>query len=145
MAVIVGLVAALAAGVFATLVGLDRERGFYPTITIVIALLYVLFGAIGGSGHALVVEIMIATAFIVAATWGFRRSPWIVVAALAMHGVMDLFHPAIVDNPGVPPWWPAFCSAYDVVAAGYLAWRLGRPQRPCRSAAGSVLGTSTCQ
>jgi hypothetical protein len=126
MAVIVGLVGALVAGVFATKVGLDRERGFYPTITIMIALLYVLFGAIGGSGQALVVEVMIATAFIVAATWGFRRSPWIVVAALAMHGVMDLFHPALVDNPGVPPWWPAFCSTYDVVAAAYLAWRLRR-------------------
>jgi hypothetical protein len=79
MAVIVGLVGALVAGVFATKVGLDRERGFYPTVTIVIALLYVLFGAIAGSGHALVVEVMIATAFIVAATWGSgarRGSSW---------------------------------------------------------------------
>jgi hypothetical protein len=30
----------------------------------------------------------------------------------------------VIDNPGVPPWWPAFCGAYDVAAAVYLAWLL---------------------
>jgi hypothetical protein len=29
----------------------------------------------------------------------------------------------------VPPWWPQFCLAYDVVAAGYLALRLKRQQQ----------------
>jgi hypothetical protein len=37
---------------------------------------------------------------------------------------MDLFHARLVDNPGVPDFWPAFCSAYDVVAAGWLAFVL---------------------
>jgi hypothetical protein len=35
--------------------------------------------------------------------------------------VLDLFHGHVVVNPGVPEWWPAFCLAYDVVAAGVLA------------------------
>ena len=39
---------------------------------------------------------------------------------------MDFFHGRFVANPGVPAWWPAFCGAYDVAAAGYLAWRLTR-------------------
>jgi hypothetical protein len=29
-----------------------------------------------------------------------------------------------VANPGVPLWWPSFCMAYDVTAAGILAWLL---------------------
>jgi hypothetical protein len=39
--------------------------------------------------------------------------------------VMDFFfHAQLVDNPGMPAWWPAFCGAYDLAAAGYLTWRL---------------------
>jgi hypothetical protein len=33
-----------------------------------------------------------------------------------------VFHGQLIANPGVPAWWPAFCSAYDGVAAGYLAY-----------------------
>jgi len=32
----------------------------------------------------------------------------------------------LLSNPGVPGWWPAFCLAYDVTAAAYLAWLLKR-------------------
>ena len=28
----------------------------------------------------------------------------------------------IVTNAGVPVWWPAFCLAFDLGAAGALAW-----------------------
>ena len=27
----------------------------------------------------------------------------------------------LIDNPGVPHWWPGFCLAYDVIAGGFLA------------------------
>jgi hypothetical protein len=124
VALIVGLVLPLVIGVFATLTGLDRDRAFYPVVMIVIALLYVLYAAIGGSNEALMVDGTVALVFIAAAVAGFRRSLWIVAAALAAHGVMDLFHDTFVDNPGVPAWWPAFCGAYDIVAAGYLGWLL---------------------
>ena len=49
MAYVVGAVLALAVGLFGTTTGLDRERGFYTTITIVIAFLYSLFAVMGGS------------------------------------------------------------------------------------------------
>jgi hypothetical protein len=124
MAWLVGLLLAIVAGVFATVSGLDRDRAFYPTVMIVIALLYSLFAAIGASTHALVLDALIGGVFIAAATVGFRSSLWIVAAALAAHGAFDLVHESIVSNPGVPLWWPAFCSTYDVAAAGYLAWLL---------------------
>jgi hypothetical protein len=117
---------ALVVGVFATLVGLDRDRAFYPTIMIVIALYYGLFAAMGGSANALALESIGIAAFVVAAAFGFKRSLWVVVAALAAHGVYDFVHGQLFANPGVPPWWPAFCLAFDVVAAAYLAWLLSR-------------------
>ena len=136
MALIVGVFLALAVGAFATIVGLDRDRGFYPTVMIVIAFYYVLFAVMGGSSQPLVVESLVAAGFIVLAVVGLRSSLWAVALALAAHGVFDLAHPAVIANPGVPPWWREFCFAYDLVAAGYLAWLLktGRtraaPTRP---------------
>lgn len=124
MALTIGVVLALAAGVFATLVGLDRDRAFYPTVMIVIAVLYSLFAVLGGSREALVVEVLAGAVFVAAAVYGFRASLWVVAAALAAHGLFDLVHGAIIANPGVPAWWPAFCGAYDVTAGVYLGWRL---------------------
>ena len=78
----------------------------------------------GGSIQVLMIESMVIAAFLGASIAGFRRSLWLVVAALAAHGVFDLVHGHLIENPGVPPWWPPFCLAFDIVAAAYLAWLL---------------------
>jgi hypothetical protein len=93
---------------------------------VVIASYYALFAVIGGSIQVLVIESIVIVAFLGASIAGFKRSLWLVVAALAGHGVFDLVHGHLIENPGVPPWWPHFCLAYDVVAAAYLAWLLLR-------------------
>ena len=124
MALGIGAGLALAVGLFATVVRLDRDRAFYPTVTIVIAGLYVLFAAMGASTQALVLESIAGVGFIVAAVFGFKSSLWVVAAALAAHGIFDFIHGAVISNPGVPVWWPEFCLAYDVTAAAYLAWLL---------------------
>jgi hypothetical protein len=72
----------------------------------------------------LLIECIVMATFVVAAVAGFRNSPWIIVVALASHGILDVFHGHVIANPGVPAWWPGFCMAYDVVAAGYLGFRL---------------------
>jgi hypothetical protein len=95
---------------------LDRDRAFYPTLLIVIASYYVLFAVMAGSAHALVVESIAMTAFAFAAVAGFKLNLWLVVGALAGHGVFDSVHSHLVTNPGVPTWWPTFCLAFDVSA-----------------------------
>jgi hypothetical protein len=126
MAFLVGAVLALSVGLFATYVGLDRDRAFYPTVTIVIASYYALFAVMGGSLDALLIESIVIVGFLVASIAGFKYSLWLVVAALAAHGLFDFVHGSFITNPGVPVWWPSFCLSYDVVAAGYLAWLLLR-------------------
>ena len=126
MGFLIGAVLALSVGLSATFFGLDRDRAFYPTVLIVVASYYALFAVMGGSARALAVESIAIAAFLVASIAGFRTSLWLVVAALAAHGLFDFIHGYIIVNPGVPDWWAPFCFSYDVVAAAYLAWLLSR-------------------
>jgi hypothetical protein len=103
---------------------LDRDRAFYPTAAIVTASYHCLFAVMGASTRALVLESLVAGAFVAAAVLGFRWSLWVAAMALGAHGVFDLAHGALISNPGVPSWWPAFCLTYDVTAAAYLSWLL---------------------
>lgn len=129
MPYLIGVVLALLAALFARVVGLDRDRAFYPTVLIVIALLYGLFAVLGGSLSALVAESGGIVLFVVLGVLGFRYSGWLTVVGLAGHGVYDIFHPHLVTNPGVPAYWPQFCMAYDVAAAAVLAWLMLRAKR----------------
>ena len=122
MAIIVGIVLALLIGAVTTLAGLHRDRALYSAITIVVGSYYSLFALMGGSTTTLVIESLIGAVFFCLAIAGFRSTLWIVVAALAAHGLFDLVHPHIYENRGVPHWWPLFCAAYDLVAAAFLAW-----------------------
>ena len=86
----------------------------------------------GGSAQTLVLEAILMTVFVALAVVGFKFNLLLVVAALAGHGVLDVFHNFVVTNPGVPEWWPAFCLTYDIAAAGFLASLLMRSKTPVR-------------
>ena len=131
---VVGIVLSIAVALFARWVGFDRDRAFYPAVLIVVASYYVLFAAMSGSIQTVVLESVVMTLFVIAAVVGFKVSTWIIVAALATHGVQDAVHSHIVANAGVPAWWPAWCLAYDVGAAGALAWLLMRADVPATAA-----------
>jgi hypothetical protein len=120
MEYVIGVVLAVVACGAARLIGFDRERVFYPTVLIVIATYYVLFAAMGADARALSLESFIASVFIVAAVIGFRSNLWIVVVALASHGMFDGMHHHFLQNDGVPLWWPGFCMVFDIVAAIFL-------------------------
>jgi hypothetical protein len=94
---------------------------------VVIASTYDLFAAIGGSPKAFAIDALVQAGFIGVSVIGFRTNLWLVVAGLFAHGMLDLVHGHLINNPGVPVWWPAFCMTYDVAAAGYLGWLLVHP------------------
>ena len=132
MPYLIGVVLALAVCGAGTIVGFDRDRAFYPIVTIVIASYYGLFAVMGGSTRALMHESLVITIFFVIAVVGFKRSLWLVVIALGAHGVFDFVHGGVITDPGVPTWWPPFCLAYDVVTAAYLAALLVTASVPVR-------------
>jgi hypothetical protein len=121
MPYVIGIVLSLGVALFARCVGFDRDRAFYPTVLIVIASYYVLFAAMSESVQTVLLESIVMTGFLIAAVVGFKTSAWIVVGALAGHGVFDALHGNALENSGVPVWWPAFCLTYDLGAAASLA------------------------
>lgn len=125
---LVGATLAAGVGAFAHVVGYDRDRSFYAAVLTVVAAMYVLFAVMGG-GQGLIMEIAFFGLFAAMAATGFRTSLWLVAAGLALHGVFDFVRHDYAPAPGAPQWWPAFCGAYDVVAAAVLAWLIYRDRK----------------
>ena len=121
MNIIVGITLALVFCAAASALGMDRERVFYPAVTMAVASYYLAFAVGDGRSEVMLFEVAIAAVFIVAAVAGFKRSPWIAVVALGGHGLMDTFHHLLVHNTGVPQAWPGFCASFDVTAAALVA------------------------
>jgi len=126
MIYLVGVLLALAILIFATVVGWDRDRSFYPTVLVVIASYYALFAVMSGSTRTLLAELVVILGFVVLSVLGSKLNAWIIVVGMVAHGVFDLVHRGLIHNDGVPLWWPMFCMTFDVTAGGYLAWRLLR-------------------
>jgi hypothetical protein len=129
MEYVIGLTLAGAVALFATVVGLARERSFFATVLIVVGSYYVLFAAMGASSRTLLAEIVVAGIFLLLAVLGFKGSLWVLAVGLIGHGIFDFVHHFLIDNPGVPRWWPGFCMAFDVAFGVLLGVRLIRQPR----------------
>jgi len=134
MEYLIGVVLAAVMFAFAVLTGFDRDRVFYPMMLIFIAGYYILFAVMVSSVRALTIESLVAGLFLVVAVVVFKKNLWLIVAAIAGHGVFDFFHHVFIENPGVPVWWPGFCMAFDILASGFLAVLLIRRSRFERTA-----------
>jgi hypothetical protein len=129
MEYLIGLTLALGVSLGGTVAGLDRDRAFYAAVALAIGTYYLLFAVMGGSSSALTQEIAAYVVLAALAIAGFRTNLWLVVVALVGHGVFDVFHERLIENDGVPAYWPMFCMSYDVTAGLYLAWW----ERRCKS------------
>lgn len=87
-----------------------------------------LFAVLDGSRHALVWELVIAIVFSTVAILGALFFPTLVGIGIVAHGVFDLVHDSIIENAGVPTWWPNFCASIDVLL-GFWVVVLSRLRR----------------
>lgn len=126
MEYVVGATLGIVVGISTSLVGMDRDRALYPAILVVVASYYALFAVMGGSNEALIIECAFGFIFVALAFVGFRTTLWLTAAGLIAHGIFDILRIGLSHNPGVPEYWPGFCSSIDVVMGGYLAWLLYR-------------------
>lgn len=109
--------------------GFNRDRSFYPTVLIVVASYYVLFACISGSLRTLAFEAIPMAVFVGLAVVGYKRSAWLVAGGLIGHAIFDSFHHHLVENTGMPVWWPGFCLSIDYTLGAFLVYYLLRAQK----------------
>lgn len=117
MTVTIGITMAMVICLAARFIGLDRDRAFYPLLLMAIASYDLVFAALTGGTDTIVAESLLASIFIAMAVIGFRKWPVWVLVGLIGHALADLVHPHVIDNPGIPNWWPGFCAGFDAAAA----------------------------
>ncbi len=113
--IVVGALLAVGVAALGKFTHFDEDRSFYFTVLVIIASYYVLFAVLGGSDLALVWELVIAAAFSTVAIVGALHAPTLVGIGIIAHGLFDFVHDGIIENPGVPTWWPSFCGSVDVL------------------------------
>jgi hypothetical protein len=91
----------------------------YAIGTVGIAFIYIGFAVADGRPKVIAVESGVATGFVVLAAVAITGSPWLLVAALAGHGLKDLWQHRTSFVRGTR-WWPPFCMTVDFVVAAII-------------------------
>jgi hypothetical protein len=91
----------------------------YAIGTVGIAFIYIGFAVADGRPKVIAVESGVAMGFVILAAVAVTGSPWLLVAALAGHGLKDLWQhrTQFVANTR---WWPSFCMTVDFVVAAII-------------------------
>ena len=86
---------------------------------VLIAGIYIGYAFKDGRPKIVFLEFFIALAFAAAAWIGLNGYPYVIVGALALHGLWDLLHHNLIKTV-VPRWFIPFCVICDWVMAGSL-------------------------
>ena len=95
----------------------------YALSLILIASIYIGFAVADGRPMVIAVESSVATVFVVVAAAAITGPAWLLVIGLVGHGLKDLWQHRTHFVAGTR-WWPPFCCAVDLVAAGLIAIRI---------------------
>jgi hypothetical protein len=84
-----------------------------------IAAVYIGFAVADGRSRVLLVESLVAAAFVLLGATGVTGAAWLLVAGYVGHGLKDLWQHRshFVANTR---WWPPFCLVVDWVLAAVL-------------------------
>jgi len=94
---------------------LDAATGYAVGLAAV-AFVYIGFAVADGRPRVIVVESVVAMAFVLVGTAGITGSGWLLVFGFAAHGVKDAWQERRQFVSGTR-WWPPFCAAVDFVVA----------------------------
>jgi len=92
---------------------LDASTGYAVGLA-AIAFVYIGFAVADGRVKVIVIECIVAMAFVLVATAGITGSAWLLAIGFAAHGVKDAWQERRQFVSGTR-WWPPFCAAVDFV------------------------------
>jgi hypothetical protein len=122
IAVVVGVVLAVALILVARTLGRKRELGVYAAGLFVAAVAYLFFGLRGGAPPGRIGwEIVGAVAYGGLALLGALRGPLWLALGWTDHAGWDLFLHGGGEAGFGPAWYPPLCVGFDLFLGGYLA------------------------
>ena len=100
----------------------------YSVGLVIAALLYVVFGVVGGTGARWLALESLGVLLYGAAAWGgLRGRRWLLAAGWAAHVAWDVpLHLGGAGSEYTPRWYPWLCVSFDLVIAGAVlasSWR----------------------
>ena len=125
-------VGAVLAGCFVLLAhrhGVEHERRVWALGLIVAALIYVVAAGAQRNVDGLLVEGLGLMAFGAVALVGMVRWPVLLAAGWSLHVIWDVLLHLVSTRPYIGSWYPLLCISFDLIVAGYIAWRIGQGVR----------------
>jgi hypothetical protein len=101
---------------------LDAATGYAVGLA-AIAFVYIGFAVADGRARVIVVECVVAMAFVLVATAGIKGSAWLLAIGFAAHGAKDAWQERRQFVSGTR-WWPPFCAAVDWVVASIIVMEI---------------------
>lgn len=102
------------------------ERQMYPGLLALLPCFYAFFASVSGHHHISLVELAIGLPWIAVGLaclfFDLRRSAQLLGVMWILHAVFDLGHQFLLDNPGLPSWYPLWCAVVDVGVGTCLLW-----------------------
>ena len=104
---------------------LSEEQGVELTsfLLVLIGSIYYGFALLSHNKNAMIIEVSVASLFVLMGVFGLWISPWILIVGLFLHGLWDIAHHnqnlKLVD---IPKWYVPFCATYDWIIAIYLTF-----------------------
>lgn len=115
---VVGLVLALAAWPLWLVVGDEQHRLLAGLLLAGIGTAYVGFAIADGRTSAIVLQSVVATAFIAVAYAGVQtETDWVLGLGFLAHGAWDWLHHSGGGPTHVRTWYPPFCAVADATLA----------------------------
>ena len=117
-----------------TIWGVNRlgiGRWNYPIGLICLPFIYVGFALIAARPDLVWHEIAWGGVFIIFGFIALARTNKVILIILGLlwllHAGFDLLHHNLIENPGVPVWYPGLCAGFDVVIGSFILWLASRP------------------
>jgi hypothetical protein len=91
---------------------------FHAVCLAAIGAIYIGFAFVDGRLSIVILELSVATGFLVLAFLGLWQAPAFIAAGLILHALWDLSQRPHGVTTKLPAWYPPFCAAFDFVFAG---------------------------
>ena len=123
--ILIGVILGMATVLLHSLLDDSQGQDLTSVLLVLIGSIYYGFALLQSSIKATIIELVVASLFVVLGFFGLWYSSWIVIVGLMLHGFWDVaHHNSKLGLAEIPSWYIPFCATYDWFIAIYLTYRI---------------------